>query len=310
MRSRWIVFLPAACLAFFSAPAGASDLITISVEQPSVLLPILAGDFEVIAHSDRDCSVLEVDPFLELLDPSGAVMAADDDGWHRQGDCLASRLAGVAGDGFSIRVSGCCGRPYGVIRLEWLSGGAPESAPSTAVSVPETLPEATSTLPAVSTTLEMSEPSVTLPASTVLEPATTVALEVTSTTVLEVPIPTEPATTLPAPTTSEVISWPTTTIPDRPTATAVLPDPVVSTSVQSSTTVSTLSPDPTTTVPTKVPPPIVERDLFDGTHDDVVPEGSTISIAQRRTVVAVSAVFFIAAPRPSSGGNGSSRRRR
>jgi len=36
-----------------------------------------------------------------------------------------------------------------------------------------------------------------------------------------------------------------------------------------------------------------EVNVFSGGYDDYVPSGSTISVAERRTVVAVSAVFFV-----------------
>jgi len=41
-------------------------------------------------------------------------------------------------------------------------------------------------------------------------------------------------------------------------------------------------------------------DVFSGEYDDYVPVGSTISVAQRRTVVAVTAVLIMFAPPPSS----------
>ena len=301
---RWLVFAPAALLAFI---APAEERISLTVEEPIAVLPIAAGQFEVLVHSDQDCGSVTVDPYVELLNETGSVVAADDDGWHRQGDCLASRLSGVAGDGFQIRVRGCCGRFYGSVRVEWLSGTPPEMSVSTTLPVASTVPdsilETTTVAPTTSAALTTTVLPSTLP-PVVTDPSTTIAVRDS------VPVSTLPATTVePAPTTIEVISWPTTTIPDRTTATAALPDPVADTSVLTSTTESTTTTmllDPVTTTIAK--PAIAEPDLFDGTHDDVIPEGSTISVAQRRTVVAVSAVFFIAVPRPSTSGSTGRRR--
>jgi hypothetical protein len=41
-------------------------------------------------------------------------------------------------------------------------------------------------------------------------------------------------------------------------------------------------------------------DIFSGDYDEYVPLGSTITVAQRRTVVAATAVFIIMMPAPST----------
>jgi hypothetical protein len=41
-------------------------------------------------------------------------------------------------------------------------------------------------------------------------------------------------------------------------------------------------------------------DIFSGEYDTYVPLGSTITVAQRRTVVAATAVFIIMMPAPST----------
>ena len=80
------------------------------------------------------------------------------------------------------------------------------------------------------------------------------------------------------------------------------------TSVEAPPSVVEPTPVPDTGVIEQPPPgaPLEQRlefeskvDIFSGEYDDYVPVGSTISVAQRRTVVAVTAVLIMFAPPPT-----------
>ena len=127
-------------------------------------------------------------------------------------------------------------------------------------------------------TVETTSPETTLPETTV--PTT---LPAVATTV---------ATTVPPTTTTEPV--PTTTSPPDASGapeSVVNPDPVVDTGVIEQPSLDA---------------PIEERlefeskvNVFSGEYDDYVPVGSKISVAERRTVVAVTAVLIMFAPPPS-----------
>ncbi len=149
------------------------------------------------------------------------------------------------------------------------------SVPTTAPPPPPAMPEAEQT---------------TVPETSIL-PSTSVAPSTT-----ETPVTTLPPATSTIPSTSTL---PATTVPD----TTIPPD-------ASGSSESDANPDPVVdTGPVEQPPsdaPLEQKlefeskvDVFSGEYDEYVPVGSTITVAQRRTVVAVTAVLIMFAPPPT-----------
>lgn len=312
-RARWLVFLPAALIAFFASTANADTAqgLTVTGFEWSGDEPLRdAGLYPQCGYSTYPNIDQSWDgvPFEQC---SGDYFMLRYEGWLTIPAGVSSvRFAIASDDGSAVNVSGVeFGRwtdqgcsywysemvalPSGValpieawfyerggatcFSLWWQLGGLDQNwevVPASAFT--QSVPVATSTI--------APEPTQTLP-------------EPTSTTEAAVGVP-EMTTTTQAfltPSTTEVLEWPTTTFPDRPTATDAGLVPSADTNVPTSTIEPTTTLEPVTTVAASLPP-IEKVDLFDGSHDDVIPAGSTISIGQRRTVVAVSAVFFIAMP--------------
>jgi hypothetical protein len=311
-RARWLVFLPAALIAFFASTANADTVegLTVTGFEWSGDEPLRdAGLYSQCGYSTYPNIDQSWDgvPFEQC---GGDYFMLRYEGWITIPAGVSSvRFAIASDDGSAVSIGGvefgawvdqgcsywysdtlglASGVPLPIeawfyerggatcFSLWWQLGGldqdwtvVPASAFTQSVSV------ATSTIAPL--------PPETLPAATSTTVAVSVPSEMTTTT-----------QALPASTTTEVLEWPTTTFPDRPTATDVGLVPPADTNVPTSTT------EPTTTTleqpPVETLPPPAQVDLFDGSHEDVIPAGSTISIAQRRTVVAVSAVFFIAMP--------------
>jgi hypothetical protein len=327
---RWLVFLPAALLAFFGSTADASSTEGLTVtgyswsggtptrsveaysECGSGLYPNIDQMWDGVPFGScsDDYFMLRYSGWITLPAETASVRFAifSDDGsavnvdgvefgrWADQGCSISyspmvTLTAGVPlpiEAWFYERGGGTC------FALWWQLGGLDQDwtvVPASAFSTGE--PAVPSTIPVLPTVSVSEPPSTTEPVVPTSEMSTTTEA-------------------VPVPSTTEFPVWLTTTTLDLPTVTAVGRDPVVDTSVPTTTTepiaTTTLPVESSSSLPTETLPQPDEIDLFDGSHDEVIPAGSTISIAQRRTVVAVSAVFFIAIPRPSS--QSSSRRRR
>ena len=109
----------------WTAPSSATiSSITINSTTPYVDIPLTAGALDVIGHSDHSCSAhvaSAIDPWLDVIQVStGRIIFSNDDGAHNYStDCYASRITTtISGSGYVLRVRGCCGHPYGVVRLE------------------------------------------------------------------------------------------------------------------------------------------------------------------------------------------------
>jgi len=318
---RWLVFAPVALIAFFSSNANAETVegLRVSGYEWTGDMPVRDPDLYV---SCGEATYLNIDQRWDGLpfeSCSGDYFLLRYEGWITIPAGVSSvRFAVASDDGSAVSIDGvefgawvdqgcsywysdtlglASGVPLPIeawfyerggatcFSLWWQLGGLDQDWTVVPASVfTQSVPVATST------TLPL--PTETLPAATSTTVAVSVPSEMTTTT-----------QALPASTTTEVLEWPTTTFPDRPTATDVGLAPPADTNVPTSTT------EPTTTTtlqpPVETLPPPAQVDLFDGSHDDVIPAGSTISIAQRRSVVAVSAVFFIAMPPISTSSRGS-----
>lgn len=200
---------------------------------------------------------------------------------------------------------------------------------TTTLPAPETttIVGATTTLPPPETTSTISQPPATEVTTTWVP--TTISTAPTTTSTSIVPTTIVPATTL-APTTTEIFAPPTTQPPTSPpptVATSVVQPPSatapnVTVAVPPATTSPTITtvpltsttgtPTTTTIAPFVIPQPDSDAptelkqqfenqvNVFDGTHDDYVPAGSTVTVAQRRTIVAATvAVSTIMPAAPS-----------
>jgi hypothetical protein len=206
-----------------------------------------------------------------------------------------------------------------------------------AAATTTTVPETATTQESTTTTTEEERATTTLPETTTTSSTTTTTQAPPPPPPPPTPTTTEPATTVPEPTTTV----PETTLPPETTTTTQPPPPRTTTTTQPplpTTTAETSAPanvtaavpeapprldvgSPETTTETTVsstviatitPPtpdaPIEQRqqfeatvDIYSGQYDDYVPVGSTITVAQRRTIVAATAVvFLLPAPAPVS----------
>lgn len=212
--------------ALLGAQPATGQQLTLTTTTPHIDIELTPGPLDIIAHTDRSCTQLEIDAYLVLYRPDRTVAAQNDDGAHNYDtDCVAARLTyQIPEPGWILRVQACCGRLYGPLRLEWVS-----SAPSA--------PSTTSSVPAATTTTETS--------TTTTSTTTTTTAATTTTATPDTSAPSAPPTT--ETTTPETTAAPTTTAapPDtiRPTSTptteSTVPDPPLETSTTTTTAAST-----------------------------------------------------------------------
>ena len=198
--------------------------------------------------------------------------------------------------------------------LQWVGSSLAPTPTSSETTLPVSTVEQTSSTSTSSTT------------TTVQETTTTSSTSTSSSTVPMTTPPQPPDTQPTVETTSPETSLPETTVP------TTLPAAV--TTIANTTTVPPTTTEPTVP-PSNTPPetsgsplqddstslvldtPLAEEppanasdevkaefeaqvDIFSGEYDNYVPLGSTITVAQRRTVVAATAVFIIMMPAPST----------
>ena len=180
--------------------------------------------------------------------------------------------------------------------------------PTTTTST--TLEETTTTQSTVvetSTTEPPVESTTTIPPTT-LETTTTVQETTTTTSSTIV----ETTTTVPETTTTWTTTT-TTTIAPSTTVIETTTTVVASTTTESTVVPTTTDSTPPTTQPSKNASEKVKKafesqvNVFDGSHDDYVPSGSTITVAERRVIVAATTVLFVLpVPIPTSSTSGAS----
>lgn len=297
----------------FVSPLRAETLITLTAQTPFVDLPVNAGELDVVAHSDRDCQTITVDAYLILYNTNMVAVRQDDDGAHNwQTDCVASRLTyTIPEPGWTLRVTSCCGRPYGQLRIEYLTG-----TPHTTTTMTTTQPETTTTVATTTT-----EPATTT-TSTTYEPTTTVAETTTTTSTTLAPEPTttqpEPTTTTDAPPTTPQTTIPETTVP--PVVAPVI-ETTTTTQPAKQTTSTTHAPEATdasTTTSTEVPstpqPPQTQSPATETTTPETnLPTVRTnirrevlapgVTPQQAQTVIATTIVGVLLAPAPATRSN-------
>lgn len=185
------------------------------------------------------------------------------------------------------------------------------------------------TTPATTTTTEASLPEL----STTVEPTTTTGSSTTSSVVPALPPP-PPDTQTPVETTvpeTSTVPSETTIVPSTVAIATTAPNQSTSTTSSTSTLpVESTAPPPSSSLPPDAsgasesdanPDPVVDTgvvqqppsdasleqkldfeskvDLFSGEYDNYVPIGSTITVAQRRTIVAATAVLIMFSPPPT-----------
>jgi hypothetical protein len=171
----------------------------------------------------------------------------------------------------------------------------PESHSTTSTVTHTTIPEESTSLPqtsSVQTTEQVWIPPATTTSTTMTSttiPETTTSL--TTTTLQETTTSTtQPSTTSQKPTT-------TTTSTSLPEPSQSPPDASESQTPSQTTPTTFLSPEavpePVANAPEEVKEAYEEQvNIFDGAHEDYVPAGSTISVAERRTIVAATTILM------------------
>jgi hypothetical protein len=266
MRSlRWIIYAPVAVIGVFASPAVASEFIT----------------WTCYANTS-----------WQMQQPAEDYQAGLYPTWA---DCEAWR-EGTPAEGW-----------------QWSYGAGVATTTSSSVAVSTVPPTTTSTLPATTTTATTEPPTTT-------EGTTTTTSQVVPT---EQPIP----QTSPSPQTTEdttTTSVPLTTTSQAATTSSSVPvlpsSSLPAASESSAPTPTTLplffspAPSPVETVlvtdtQLEAPPADASEEekqqfeeqvnIFDGSHDDYVPLGSKITVAERRTIVAATTIL-IALPSPTA----------
>lgn len=290
----------------FVSPLRAETLITLTAETPFVDLPLSAGDLDVVAHTDRDCQTITVDAYLILYNTNMVAIRQDDDGAHNwQTDCVASRLTyTIPEPGWTLRVTSCCGRPYGQLRIEYLTG-TPQTTTTTTTTQPETTTTVatTTTEPATTTTETTYEPTTTTSTTLAPEPTTTQPEPTTTTDAPQTtPQTTIPETTVP-PVVASVIETTTTTQPAKQTTSTTHAPEASDASTTTSTEVPSTTQPPQTQSPateTTTPEtnlPTVRTNI----RREVLAPGVTPQQAQ--TVIATTIVGVLLAPAPATRSN-------
>lgn len=180
-----------------------------------------------------------------------------------------------------------------------------------------TEPETTTTVEQTTTTIEETTTSAPSPPSKPTNPPedtwppTTASTTPTTTPITTAPMTTVPVTSVPPSTEISTPSSPPLTTPavtnavtQAPVTAPTATRPAQSADNGTTTTTTTAVVNFSTAPPQDAPLEVRQKfensvDLFSGAYDNYVPIGSTISIAQRRVVIAATAVLFII-PVPTS----------
>lgn len=254
-RLRWIVYAPAALIAFFAAPAAAQDFITwtcVSDTQWQMQQPL--ADYQSGLYPTwSDCEAWR--------------NGAPADGW--QWSYGASVSSSTVADTSTVPPSTTSSLPATTSTSTTEPPATTEETTTTTTQVAPT----TQPIPQTSSWVEPTDP----PTTTTEPPAATAA----PTTV--------PLTTLPLPSTSLPVASETTTPTQTTPPTFVQHDDGMTPSTPSSIVLMTPPPDASDEEKAAFEEQV---NIFDGSHEDYVPLGSTISVAERRTIVAASTILM------------------
>lgn len=310
-RLRWIIFLPAATLAWF-APASAEPvegLNAVGYIIPDTEEPQRADDLYEVCGSEVENNInrnFEGEPFQDcptdffMLHYSGFItfpeaeqiqlmVAADDGGIMQIGDvefgtwdlkgCQWSQIVTVTPEAGSYPLDGWFYEWGGgtCFMLAWRIGdGYWEIVPDEAFTREPLTPTSTTTTSSTTTVPETTTTTTVQVTTTTVEERVTTTLPSTTTTSTTQAPPPPPPPPPPAPTTTEQETT-TTTVPET-TTTTVLPETTTTTQLPPPrTTTTTQPPLPTTTVETSAPPQVTVAAPPPPTVMDVVGEATTDS---------------------------------
>lgn len=199
--------------------------------------------------------------------------------------------------------------------LQWVGSSPAPTSTSVETTLPTSTVEQTSSTSTSSTTTTVVDTTTTSSTSTssstvptTMPPPPADTQPTVETTSPETSLPeTTVATTIPAPVTTIANTTtvpPTTTTEPTVPPTSTLPEPPGSVPQDDSPVLvpeTALAEEPPANAPDEVKAEFeAQVDIFSGEYDTYVPLGSTITVAQRRTVVAATAVFIIMMPAPST----------
>ena len=173
-----------------------------------------------------------------------------------------------------------------------VSSTEPISTTTTEATVPSTTTTTSLPAPITGTTAEVSHP---LPQTTVA-PTTTVE-ETTTTTIEETTTSSSTTTTQPITTTSRATTTSTSPATTPPEASQSLPNasenPIPSETTPTTFLSQEAIPEPIADAPQEVKKAFEKQvNIFDGSHDDYIPAGSKVSVAERRTIVAATTILI------------------
>lgn len=188
---------------------------------------------------------------------------------------------------------------------ETTSSTSPISTTTTEATVQTTTTVTTLQTPTTQTTeavsIPLPQPTIAT-TTTVQESTTSSVLEVTTSTAETTTTTTIPksTTTSVAKTTTTTTNPPATTSPEAPVSPSdALESPTTTQQATSFFLSSDTVPTPQIDAPDEVKQAFQQQvNIFDGSHDDYIPSGSTISVAQRRTIVAATTIL-IGLPSPA-----------
>lgn len=274
---RRLLPLVGAIYAIIAAQPANAEAVTVELtaEQPVYTVTLQPGTWHITADTRSNCQQVRVDPYLTAVAPNGQTIAQNDDGNHNAENCVASKLDNlvIPSDGYTLRLFGCCGRPYGTVYLN-----------IELIQAPTTTEAATTTTEAATTTTELATTTTTEPpTTTTTEPPTTTTAAPTSTS----QPPTTTSTTIAATTTTTAIRQTTSTVESLPPSEPI----IVDTTSAPITTDITTSTSTSSTIPTTSPniSPTVSANASNALAPGVTPEA-------QRAIVAASLGMLIAAP--------------
>lgn len=275
---RRLLPLVGAIYAIIAAQPANAEAVTVQLtsEQPVYTVTLQPGTWHITADTRLNCQNITVDPYLAVINPDGNTIAQNDDGNHNAENCVGSKLDNlvIPSDGYTLRLFGCCGRPYGTVYLD-----------IALVEPPTTTEAATTTTEASTTTTELAT-TTTNAANTTTEPPPPATDPQTTTTTSTQP-PTTTSTSIAATTTTTEARQTTTTVESLPPSEPIIVDTTIApitTDITTSTSTSSTIPTTSTNIS-----PTVAANASNGLAPGVTPEA-------QRAIVAASLAMLIATP--------------
>lgn len=276
---RRLLPLVGAIYAIIAAQPANAEAVTVELTtaNPVHTVTLQPGTWRITADTRSSCQQITVDPYISVISPDGNTTAQDDDGNHNAENCVASKLDNliIPGDGYTLRLFGCCSRPHGTVYLN-----IELVQPATTTEAATTTTEASTTTTELATTTTTEQPTTTTTEPT--PPATDPQTTTTSTQP-----PTTTSTTIAATTTTTAPRQTTSTVESLPPSEPI----IVDTTSAPTTTDITTNTSSSSTIPTTSTniSPTVSANASNALAPGVTPEA-------QRAIVAASLTMLIAAP--------------